>query len=350
MTRQTKLLALRWGLSISIVVIGLLLVEAAGRLFHLVPPFRDQERRYVKDPWLPFRPLPLSTNAGRAASGEYGYVYTHNSQGFRDVERSFVKPPGVFRVLVLGDSFTYGVGARLQEAYPYTLEHLLNRRQGPHPKMEVINAGIPRYWTEPERILLEQYGLKYAPDLVVVTFCPNDVMDTFCGWDAFVVSDSGTLLTREAAALGKAAGFLFKHSGVCRLLLSRYVAWKSSKRPQPRPDEIYRANGFHERDLASHRERTRTHGWTLFDPSCSAVVVHLPIGVTGERLVYPAARLSEWCTRHSVLFVDTLPAMRQAAAAGEQLYYEQDGHCRPAGYRVVAQSVYRQLIEAGCVP
>jgi hypothetical protein len=49
-------------------------------------------------------------------------VLVANSHGHRDVEVTLEKPPGVFRILVLGDSLTVGANVRQEEAYPKVLE------------------------------------------------------------------------------------------------------------------------------------------------------------------------------------------------------------------------------------
>jgi hypothetical protein len=144
----------------------------------------------------------------------------------------------------------------------------------------------------------EHYGLKYAPDLVLVTFCPNDVMDTALGWDAVMVSDYGFLITREAAALGKTVGLLYERSRICRILLSRYVAWRRGKQPQPREDEIFHANGFHEKNWQAIETEFARMSEPCRPNHARLVVVHLPPGTSGERLSYPASRLSEWCAHH----------------------------------------------------
>ncbi len=45
--------------------------------------------------------------------------------------------------------------------------------------MEIIKAGIPRFFPRPERLLLEHEGHTFQPDLILVGFVPNDVMDTY---------------------------------------------------------------------------------------------------------------------------------------------------------------------------
>jgi hypothetical protein len=88
-----------------------------------------------------------------------------NSQGFRDREHSLEKPEGVFRMLVLGDSITQGLGVRDDEAvFTSVLERELNERSD--GRFEVLNFGVSGYNTQQEVETLRQKGLDYAPDLV----------------------------------------------------------------------------------------------------------------------------------------------------------------------------------------
>ena len=123
--------------SAAFVVVAL---EVLARLFHLAPQLVQEYGDQVKDSRLPFKPRPFSTLSGKSGSGEYTFEYKHNSLGFRDVEHDTLKPEGVFRIIGLGDSFTYGAGASFKETYLYRLEAMLNERQGEHPKVEIIKA------------------------------------------------------------------------------------------------------------------------------------------------------------------------------------------------------------------
>lgn len=65
-----------------------------------------------------------------------------NSLGFRDREYSVQKPPGVFRILCLGDSTTFGHWLPVEKTYSKVLEELLNRIwKSSGMRFEVINAG-----------------------------------------------------------------------------------------------------------------------------------------------------------------------------------------------------------------
>ena len=63
--------------------------------------------------------------------------------GFRDEEHTIEKAPNTFRILALGDSFTYGYGARYEDTYLVVLEKLLNQRRQTPANFEIIKMGIP---------------------------------------------------------------------------------------------------------------------------------------------------------------------------------------------------------------
>jgi hypothetical protein len=100
-----------------------------------------------------------------------------NALGFRDA-REYVldKPPGTFRILVLGDSVTFGHGAVYEATYPYLLEQRL-RAWRPDVAWQVWNLAVPGYNTSQELAYLERVGPRFRPDLVIVGFFENDLQD-----------------------------------------------------------------------------------------------------------------------------------------------------------------------------
>ena len=98
-----------------------------------------------------------------------------NSHGLREREISLLKPTNTFRILALGDSFTYGHGVRSAETYVKQLEAMLNRKLGNRgTRFEVLNAGVPGYNTHQELIHLQEVGLLYHPDLILLGFTMGD--------------------------------------------------------------------------------------------------------------------------------------------------------------------------------
>ena len=331
-------------------VAGLIALEAGVRLLAIAPQAEAEYGNNVRDPHILYRPRPFSHGSGRNSTNEFDYDYRHNSFGFRDVEHTAAKTPGTFRILGLGDSFTYGVGVPFEETYLSRLEAMLNHRTGVHPKIEIINAGIPRYFPQTERLLLESYGAQFQPDLVTVAFLPNDVIDTFMGLDAVTVDPSGFLVTREAEELGPLGMMVYQQCEFCRILLREYVGWRIAKKYQPRTDEIFQPGGFHERDWIEIENEYSRMASDVSSIGAKLVIFHIPQkGPWTERHHYPGVRLSSWAKATKIGFTDTLSSMEHASAA-ERLYYEKDGHCTPAGHKVIAQALYSYLTGQNLIP
>lgn len=94
-----------------------------------------------------------------------------NSLGLRGAEIARAKPPGTRRVLVLGDSYVFGVGVDEEHLFTTRLAERLSRGGAP---VEAVNAGVSGYSNDQQLILLEELGPQLAPDLVVLVMCDND--------------------------------------------------------------------------------------------------------------------------------------------------------------------------------
>lgn len=119
---------------------------------------------------------------GRPRASGYAPVNTNrramrprNSAGYRDLERTVAKPPGVRRVLSLGDSFAWGASVEFEDAYPQRLERNLTRRR--REPWQVVNLALPGMNTVDQAAQLRSEGLAYDPDLVVLGYVLNDSED-----------------------------------------------------------------------------------------------------------------------------------------------------------------------------
>ncbi len=106
---------------------------------------------------------------------EFHVESTRNSLNFHDTEHAFTKPDGTFRIVVLGDSFTEALQVPLENAFHKVLESKLNEAMD--FSVEVISFGISGAGAEEDNKLLRAHGLKYQPDLVIMEFLSNDLID-----------------------------------------------------------------------------------------------------------------------------------------------------------------------------
>lgn len=169
LSRRKKLLFACAILSFLLVAVSLL-SEAALRLYApqpLVP-------RYVTDSGYGVR-VHSANIAIHHTTPDYRISIRTNSVGMRaDREYTLEKPDGVFRIVGLGDSFTFGYGVNVEDTYLARLERLLLESG---TNAEVINLGVAGLGTAEELRILQESGLQYDPDLVILGYYVNDLGD-----------------------------------------------------------------------------------------------------------------------------------------------------------------------------
>lgn len=154
--------------------IGFVVFYSMGELLlRANPEFRIQKKRVewlrsmmTYDELLGWRHVPNSK--AWSETPEYKVQYIINSKGLRDKECSYNNEPGKLRIICLGDSVTFGWGVDRNSLFTEMLE-------GYFTNVEVINMGVQGYGIDQELIFLEQEGVKYQPDLVLVYVIPADL-------------------------------------------------------------------------------------------------------------------------------------------------------------------------------
>lgn len=111
----------------------------------------------------------------RAGYGEDPLFGPINSHGFRGPEFSMEKGAGIFRVLSLGESTTFGSGLQWDETYSHLLNEELAKRERP---AQVINGGVGAWSSLQSTRLLSMEMDRLLPDLVLFYHEINDFLPT----------------------------------------------------------------------------------------------------------------------------------------------------------------------------
>ncbi len=239
----------------------------------------------------------------------------YNSEGLRDHERTVEKPPGVRRVICLGDSTTLGWGIRPQEAYPQVLEDLL---ESMGERVEVFNVALGGWSTRQERIAYERIARRYHPDVVLLGICLNDIPEL------------QNNLTRPPALVAA----LHRRSALVRRLVRAHgreiadVEELFSKKDSPKVHEAFDRLFAEVRRL---RDEVRTDGAgfaLLVFPFRLQVVPGAPPPTAQQTI-------ADFCKREVIPCLDLLPALREA---GPDAFIDYD-HFSRTGARLVAERI-----------
>lgn len=344
---------------------------------------------YRPDPALGWVPRPnfagWFTKEGRA-------FVSVNSAGLRDAEHTPDKPAGVYRIAVLGDSYSEAMQVPVERAYWALLPKRLEACGfQPGKRIEVLNFGVSGYGTAQEYVMLRSRAVRYQPDLVLLQFTNgNDVKDNSFVLEedrnrpffrykqgklvmdsSFAASPSFHNRTSETFGLLRE---LADHSRLVQLARAMRERWRTApagaqpagieegldRAPLTPPrdarwDEAWRIT---EALILSIRDYAERHGARFMMMSVPfAIQVHpdaqlrealrAKLGVPD--LFYPDRRLAEFAKRSGVLIVPLSPEMqRYAQATGTFLHGFPDGrpgfgHWNQAGHDLAATLIARQL-------
>jgi hypothetical protein len=148
-----------------------------------------------------------------------------NSQGFNDSEFKLEKNAGVYRIAIIGDSFVEARNVSIEDSFQSILEKKLNEEiEG--RSFEIYSFGIAGNGTFKNYLYLNQYVLKYNPDLVILSFLPfNDFRDDYLLSDK-IFDNNGSIKTSLS----------FEKKIVSR---SKFIAWLDYKIQVARTSENF---------------------------------------------------------------------------------------------------------------
>lgn len=290
----------------------------------------------------------------RYETSDFDTLIKINSEGLRDYEHPKDKDSTTFRILVLGDSFTFGVGVNIEESYPKLLEAILNQSTagGTPKKYEVINAGVEGFGTEQEYLYLEELGNRYRPDLVIVGLCSNDIHDVM----------RGIPLSFTKASLKNRFYFLSYLRGLQILFSKIFLKGIKTELFQIYQDQY--TPEFEDALLKTKEYLMKIRGYS-HSIGAKTLVVIIPLGMEIDRLEWEKKGLvhlysdeffnknmhkfseifTEFGKVEKILTLPLLPIFRKNKA--RPLYFTHDVHWTKEGHRLAAESIYNLLKEKG---
>lgn len=162
------------------IAFGFVIFRVIGSKFHTIRP--DVIIHLSKDNYIfpsvgkfshYFEPKPNTPETWKLDWLPYTAISTINAEGLNErYDYPEQKAEGVFRIVTLGDSFTYGMLVNTKDNYPEQLEDLLNSHICP-PRVrhfDVINLGVPAYDVGMSVERFRLHGQKYRPDVVIWFF------------------------------------------------------------------------------------------------------------------------------------------------------------------------------------
>jgi hypothetical protein len=254
-----------------------------------------------------------------------------------------VKPAGAYRILGLGDSFSWGWGVLDNRRTFFKLLECWLQSKNPSSPIEVINASQPAAAANYYQKYLESYGYSLNPDLVMIAFNLND---------AYVKNASITVDKRATTRMKQDKGFVIRHSRLVRFFYERIVRTKVRREFVANVQDAYflgsepaRRWQLAQANLLAIASGCRQRGIAL------KLIVY-PLLVDLDRR-YPFARevdeIVRFCRQNGIDCINLLPTF--LGKRSELLWIlPYDSHPNEVANRLAAETIFNFLGRTGLVP
>jgi lysophospholipase L1-like esterase len=358
--------ALRLGAIAVALAVGAILAEIGIRIWNPIEihQVRGLNATFCEhDPVLGWRLKPNAS--GRFAREDFDVFVSNNSLGFRDREYAERKPAGTRRVAILGDSMTWGLGVANDSCYSEVLERALaaNADASAGAPVEVLNFGAAGYGTDQEYLLFRDVVRRFEPDVVVVAYNANDVLNNSAssqhgyhkpyfkpGRNGGILLHGVPVPSREdwsspwkTTALGK---WLLANSALYTFVRVRldflFVRFGGNS--------IFGKAGGYKLELSGRDAEITTRALmdSLFvsarDIGAEPVLlITVPPGFQRKKDAFQPLLVAHAAER-DVRVLDLAPQFREALATGP-LFWPHEGHWTPLGHRVAGDALARFLAQ-----
>jgi lysophospholipase L1-like esterase len=343
-------------------LVAILLGEAGA---HLIDPPPMGPVWFAHDPELGAIPVP-GEQGERTFPGAYRFSFHHDAQGLRVVPAA----AGVAAkrtVLVLGDSYAYGLGVDDDQTFCNLLQEEL--RSG--APVRVVNAGNPAKGTDYALRFFLARQATFRPDVVLLAFFKNDFGDNARG-AYFSLTSAGTLAPRppkdarsaRRRLLERLPGFawLLEHSQLVNLLRQTAVILTFERDRPGQPTSVQRSpegpRGFTWVDPLRQEETGRylsALGDAVREHGALLLVFYVPdardswLARQGRPPSPDETAIQEIAAGLGLRFLSLTPFLAASPEPLERLYFE-EGHWTPAAHAIVARVLAEAMRDLGMPP
>ena len=335
------------------VAVFLIFIEAYLRISAPSDAFRDDEI---------YHHSMVPNFTGPLITGEFNAVIKVNSFGLRSPEIQAKSEK--YRILVLGDSFTWGFGVDFNQTFVKRLGDALGN------KYEVINGGATSYSPTLEYLYMREKGMQLKPDMVLLAFDMSDVFDdnVYERYAVFNESDIVKVPAQKAGMISQitSSKVFVVVKGLIESLYSRMenkpVITDSPYLNDPNSDK-YAIMRFNNNTYGVEWNRTFKYikklDVLLKENNMSFAIIVYPYGnqVNGrewqrgrftfafaEGVTYPdtpARVLEDFGKRENITVINAFDAFRNSTMF--PLFYSFDGHFTASGHNILAEVIYSKL-------
>ena len=288
-----------------------------------------------------------------AEEKQYRVGITFNAQGFRGPECEIPKPPGTYRIVFIGDSFTEGLQVAYDELYSARLVESLTAMDVPHAKqVEAVNLGVSGQGPAKHLITLIEKGLEFEPDLVIEQLCGNDIEDDqetrTCG-----ISEDGLVEIRaERPAWLKrrflAVKFALKHHSQLYLFLS--YTW-AHRRAQ---DEQDLSSVIANRSIRAGELRLRRNSPRARSLAYISEISRVAAENGADFIMFSFSdlfkeNLMPLLVEDGIHGFDLSSDLKESESRGKPVSYSTDPHWNARGHEIVSEKIIEYLLNNGII-
>jgi len=263
-------------------------------------------------------------------------ILSSNSKGIRGRrEFPYQKESRKSRIIILGDSFTFGDGVSDDETYAYHLQNLLG------DETEVLNLGIHGYGHDQMLLKLEEEGIKYAPDIVLLGFIADDMERNLTDFRSYAkpkfILKNGNLIpvTKTVPQPGQ---IMIREITKCHFFDLADLFIKKLKRHWFRESEEMEKQKTTTALLNEIKSVSESSGAKFF-------LVYLPMSdeIRNPRLSGAEKFALAYSAQYKVIYFNPKEALHENWEANKLAI--DTGHYNPATHQEIGESIYRFILE-----